>query len=157
MEIRSVVTSSGNRSVTATVHVTVDNMNIRRVTPETLQLRVPKGRQALRVEVVGRNVDLLMEVPHQRIELRVPGGSPVLAAALPRGRDHGRDHGRCRLSRDQLQLEFDRRAVILGILAGMDANQIPRDARHVTLTLWAQGQEIGSARVRLVGHHHTER
>ncbi|MFO0983607.1 MAG: Ig-like domain-containing protein [Planctomycetota bacterium] len=129
IEVRVTDRAGNTSSCTATVQV--DNLAFD-LKPTAIHL-FGKAKE-VRATVEGPNVALLVPTDLHQLQLRVPGGSPVNALASYKGKDDVRD--RDRDGKPEIIVNFDRRALVAAIQAGMAANLIQADS-NVTVTLTA--------------------
>jgi hypothetical protein len=135
---------------TSTRHVLqVDNMQVVRLQPGTIDLKAKRGARCAWVDVTGPNLQLLLPLRERQLTLRVDGGSPVPVRAgwiicLDR-------------HRIGLRLFFDRRDLANAIRAGLASGALALDDRRVEVRLLAGDRELGAQTVRIHGHRHDKR
>jgi hypothetical protein len=143
MVVTAIARDAAGNTSTSSAHVTVDNLSFV-LAPSTLNLKSKGGELSVTVGVEGPSAALLMPLELHVVELRVPGGNPVRATRGVFG-DFDRD------SVLDLELKFDRQALIAAIRAGMASGAIPADG-PVPVSLVADGVfELGATMLRVVG------
>lgn len=141
------------RVVTARVQLFVDNLRIKDMDPDSLNLRSDDndGRRPVRVRVRGPNVALLLPLAAHQITLNVPGGSPVVVRPTMAGTGCAGDcdHEGHR----ELTLGFARDQLIAAIRAGIDGGQIVlrRGRADVPVTLIVDGHTIDTRLIEVSG------
>ncbi len=135
---------------TSTRHVLqVDNMQVVRLQPGTIDLKAKRGARCAWVDVTGPNLQLLLPLRERQLTLRVDGGSPVPVRAgwiicLDR-------------HRIGLRLFFDRRDLANAIRAGLASGALAMDDLRVEVRLLAGDRELGAQTVRIHSHRHDKR
>jgi len=131
MEITLIATDFVGNVSTCTIHVTVDNLEVK-IEPSKLELKSRGGDKSVTAKVEGQSANLLMGLDPSQITLCVPGGSPIPATQVfgfsngwrchdehhwwHRGHRKWHKHG-CQGSESSVKLKFDRR-LLIGALRG---------------------------------------
>jgi probable HAF family extracellular repeat protein len=148
MSVDVIVTDAAGNASSCSASVTVNNIAYR-ATPATLNLK-SKGNGPVFAHLEGVSVGLLIPTENQTLELRVPGGSPVLATVGFSGDDATTDADGDGLP--ELQIRFDRKDLIASIKAGIAAGMIQANTTvDVTLTAGGGTFELGTHNVRIKG------
>jgi len=118
LTLRVVARSTTGQVISASAEVTVDNLSIR-LMPACLPLKAC-GRGIVLARVCGESANLLFPLQESRVRLLVPGGSPVPAIMVGRGRK-----GVCREAAEgRVILAFERSKLVASIQAGIAAGAI---------------------------------
>jgi hypothetical protein len=142
MEVKAIVSDLAGNVTECAARVTLDNMALA-ISPSTLNVTA-KGGAPVFAELTGPNLALLLPVESHTISLIVPGGSPVPAETGWDGDDELSGPGGT-----SLRVRFSRAALSAAVLAGLDNGSIPAGAETVTVTLVADGREIGTTSIVL--------
>lgn len=155
MVIRALARDAAGNETSATSSVTVDNVSIKMwLNPTFLNLgkHGHRGnfwscfRGSVTAHVEGDGLERLLPASKHRLELRVPGGSPVRASRLSvdrRGKWRHKDVAK------RLSIEFDRKRLVSSILSGMASGEI--DPRYeVPVSLFVDGSRVATAYLRIV-------
>jgi len=143
MVVTAIATDLAGNSTSCSVNVSVDNMLMVEISPRVLHLKSHGGGK-VKAHLEGANVALLVPPGSHSVQLRVPGGNAVAALSNYHLGDSDND------GIPNLNLEFDRTALIASIRAGIAANMIQPNSQ-VLLTLVADGTAIATDFVRITG------
>lgn len=155
MVIRALARDAAGNETSSTSSVTVDNISVKmRLTPTVLNLgkRAHRGnfwscfRGSVTAHVEGADLERLIPLKEHRLELLVPGGSPVRATSV--SVDH-RGEWRHKSVPKRLSIKFDRSSLVSSILSGMASGEI--DPRYeVPVSLFVDGSFAATAYIRVV-------
>ena len=142
MVVRCTARDLAGNAGTETATVTIKNWTIA-VQPNTLNLKSQGNDITLAVE--GKNVALLLPVTDKALSIVVPGGSPVAVTAVRNGYQLESDGGI-----PEVELKFDRAALIASIKAGIAAGAIDPN-QPVTVRFLSGSRPLGTDTIRVQG------
>ena len=144
MVVEAIATDLATNISTSQATVTVNNITFR-LTPVTLNLESKGQENSITAHLEGVNLSLLVPPTGHTVELRVPGGSPILVSSSTPLADCDEDQV------PDANLKFSRQALIAAIKAGIATEKIEPNGDVPVQLVVDNDFVIGTATIRIKG------